>query len=123
MPLNLKEPKFCFSQKRPTYYLILIQAMKRFTLLTALGLTLIGQSLAQPAKVLVLGTRHDGNAFLNHKVLLAELERLQPDVILRETHESFRRMPGLLLGSSLGILKPSVEQMALQKFTRRHRRI
>lgn len=79
--------------------------------------------VAQPAQVLVLGTRHDGNAHLNEKFLLAELERLKPDCILREDNRPFQRVTGLLLGARLGIWHPSVEQQALQRHSRRHRHV
>jgi hypothetical protein len=89
--------------------------MIRFSTYLLLALVLGTTVVAQPAEVLVMGTRHDGNAFLNHKVLLAELEQLQPDLVLRETHEPFRRIPGLLVADRLGIWSPSIEQRALQR--------
>lgn len=77
------------------------------------------QSGAKP-QVTVIGTVHTGNKSFNHRTLLAELERRNPDLILWEYHEPFKRVFGLGTARFLRIAKPSIEQSALQTFSRRH---
>ena len=72
-------------------------------------------------KVHILGLIHTGNNQFGEKDLQAELERLQPDIILWEQSIPYKRVFGLRTAHFLNIWKPGIEQLALQSYTRRNR--
>ena len=72
-------------------------------------------------KIHILGLIHTGNNQFGEKDLQAELERLQPDIILWEQSIPYKKVFGLRTAHFLNIWKPGIEQLALQSYTRRNR--
>ncbi|MCU0335687.1 MAG: hypothetical protein MUF62_11710, partial [Chitinophagaceae bacterium] len=70
-------------------------------------------------QVLLVGTRHAGNARMSHQQLLRYLQSWQPDIVLWESDKDFRRVFGLRTASFLGVAHVSIEQTALQRYSRR----
>lgn len=72
---------------------------------------------------MIIGTIHSGNKYFNHKTLFNYLEKNNPDVILQEQATSFKRVFGLRTAKFLRFWKPSIEQLALQKYSTRYRNV
>lgn len=87
-------------------------------------LTLIlGQSKSNETELIIIGTKHDGNKTFNHRALYKTLVKLHPDIILWEQSIKFKRVFGLRTANFLKILKPGIEQLALQKYSRFNNKI
>lgn len=71
-------------------------------------------------EILIIGTIHTGNKNINHKILYQLLESLNPDIILDEDSQKYKPVFGLKTARFLKIVKPSIEQLALQTFLKRH---
>lgn len=67
-------------------------------------------------EILIIGTIHTGNKNINHKILYQLLESLNPDIILDEDSQKYKPVFGLKTARFLKIVKPSIEQLALQTF-------
>jgi hypothetical protein len=80
----------------------------------------IGQKDTGTTKVYIVGTIHTGNKKFGHKDLYNELTNLKPDIILWEQSVPFKRVLGLQIIHFLKIGKVGIEQLALQKYTRRN---
>lgn len=72
---------------------------------------------------MIIGTIHSGNSYFNHKTLFNYLEKNNPDVILQEQVTSFKRVFGLRTAKFLRIWKPSIEQLALQKYSTHYKNV
>lgn len=68
--------------------------------------------------LLLVGTRHAGNARMSHQQLLRCLQSWQPDIVLWEYEKDFKRVFGLQTARLLGVAKVSIEQTALQRYSR-----
>ena len=79
------------------------------------------QTDSSKAEVIIIGTIHTGNKNINHKTLYKLLESLNPDVILDEDSQKYTPVFGLKTATFLKIVKPSIEQLVLQKFLKRNR--
>lgn len=74
-------------------------------------------------EVIIIGTIHSGNDSFNHKTLYQQLVRLQPDIILEEYDKPYKRVFGLQPATFLKIAKPPIEQLALQKYSRKYKQV
>lgn len=83
--------------------------------------TSFGQLDSTKTKLIIIGTIHKGNNYFNHKTLYKLLEKLNPDIILDEDSEIYKPVFGLKTATFLKIVKPSIEQLALQTFLKRNR--
>jgi DNA-binding transcriptional regulator YiaG len=90
-------------------------------LMTAPPLYSFAQDNPGITKIHILGLIHTGNNQFGEKELQAELERLQPDIILWEQSIPYKRVFGLRTAHFLNIWQPGIEQLALQSYTRRKR--
>ena len=80
----------------------------------------IAQSESINTSVIIIGTIHSGNKHFSHKELFNDLEGIKPDVILMEQSTPFKRVFGLRTANFLGIWKPGIEQLALQRYTAKY---
>jgi hypothetical protein len=100
--------------------------MRNFFTITILVLYQINgycQTDSSKNEVIIIGTIHTGNKNFNHKTLYLLLDSLMPDIILDEDSEIFKPVFGLKTATFLKFLKPSIEQLALQTFSKRNRNI
>jgi hypothetical protein len=86
-------------------------------------ISIYGQDVAEPTKLYIVGLRHNGNKNFNHKTLYKLLVNLKPDIILWEQSIKYKRVFGLQKASFLRIWKPGIEQLALQKFSKKNKDI
>ena len=82
--------------------------------------TVYSQKDSVKTEILIIGTIHTGNKNINHKILYQLLESLNPDIILDEDSQKYKPVFGLKTARFLKIVKPSIEQLALQTFLKRH---
>lgn len=82
-----------------------------------------GQTRPPGTEVFIIGTIHNGNDSFNHKTLYNILVKLKPDIILNEDSKKYKRVPGLKTAALLRIAKPSIEQLALQVFSRKNKHV
>jgi hypothetical protein len=92
-------------------------------LLIGISYTSIGQAVNGVANIYIIGTVHSGNKNFDHKNLYTELKRLQPDIILWEQSDPFKRVTGLRTAKFLKIWNPGIEQLTLQKYKGRHKKV
>lgn len=83
----------------------------------------VSQQVSKPAEIAVVGLIHSGNKHFNHRTLFRVLERAKPDLILWEQSEDFEKVFGLLTANRLRIVRPGIEQLALQKYAKRNKQI
>lgn len=76
----------------------------------------IGQTETNSTKVYIVGTIHTGNKYFGSKKLVKELKKIDPNIILVETSNSFKKVFGLRTANFLRIWHPGIEQLALQKY-------
>lgn len=96
---------------------------KRYTLLL-IGLLALLQCIAEPTpnRVVILGTKHNGNKQLTVKSLLATIQKINPDIILLEFDSTIIKDCNILpvIGAKtaefLGIWKNPVEYSAARKY-------
>lgn len=81
------------------------------------------QTDSSKSEIIIIGTIHSGNKYFNHKTLYLLLDSLKPDLILDEDSEIFKPVFGLKTATFLKIIKPSIEQLALQTFSKRNKKI
>jgi hypothetical protein len=93
-----------------------------FTFVLFSKLTL-GQIQNAKTEILIIGTIHSGNKYLNDKTLLKVFKKYDPDVILWEQSDKFKPVFGLLTATKLKILKPGIEQLSLQKYSKIKRNV
>ena len=74
-------------------------------------------------EIQIIGVLHSGNKNINYKVLSNFLVEQNPDIILWEQEDEFKRVFGLLTAYRLKIARPPAEQMALQKLTQKNKSI
>lgn len=79
------------------------------------------QTDSSKTEVIIIGTIHSGNKNINHKTLYKLIESLNPDIILDEDSQKYKPVFGLKTAKFLKIIKPSIEQLALQTFLKRNR--
>lgn len=100
--------------------------MRKLIVILALLLS-ITNSFAQTdtsrTEIILLGIIHTGNKQFNFKTLYKTIKENTPDIILWEQNEQFKRVFGLITAYRLKIAKPSIEQLALQKFTSKNRKV
>jgi hypothetical protein len=80
-----------------------------------------GQIDSTKTEVIIIGTIHTGNRNINHKTLYNILKKIKPDIILNEDSENYKPVFGLKTATFLKIAKPSIEQLALQTFSKRNK--
>ena len=100
--------------------------MRRLLTLTILFLFFLqsfGQTDTSRTEIIIIGTIHSGNKYLNDKTLYKLLKSLNPDIILDEYSETYKPVFGLQTATFLKIAKPGIEQSALQRIARRHKKI
>ena len=83
--------------------------------------TIFGQLDSTKTEIVIIGTIHKGNKYFSHKTLYKLLEKLNPDIILNEDTHKFKPVFGLKTATFLKIVKPHIEQLALQTFLKRNR--
>ncbi len=77
-----------------------------------------GQIQNAKTEILIIGTIHNGNKYFDDKTLLKVFKKYNPDIILWEQSEKFKPVFGLLTANKLKILKPGIEQLSLQKYSK-----
>lgn len=96
----------------------------RLSLMLFLYVLLLKYSFAQEesihTSITIIGTIHTGNKHFSHKELFNDLKSIKPDIILWEHSVLFKKVFGLRTGHFLQIFKPSIEQLALQKYTAKY---
>jgi hypothetical protein len=92
-------------------------------LLVSKQAVLFGQITSKETELIIIGTRHDGTKKFNHKTLYKLIKRLNPDIILWEQSTEFKRVFGLRTANFLKIMKPGIEQLTLQKYSKRRKAI
>lgn len=93
-------------------------------LLLLIGLGLSNSNLAQPSpnRVIVLGTKHNGNKLVNAKAMLAIIKTINPDIILLEydstvvSNCNIKRVWGTKTAEFLGIWKNPLEYKVARKY-------
>jgi len=93
-------------------------------LLLLIGLGLSSSILAQPSpnRVIVLGTKHNGNKLVNAKAMLAIIKTINPDIILLEydstviSNCNIKRVWGAKTAEFLGIWKNPLEYQVARKY-------
>ncbi len=80
-----------------------------------------GQIDSTKTEIIIIGTIHTGNKKFNHKTLYNALKRINPDIILYENSEKYKPVFGLKTATFLKIARPSIEQLALQTFSKQNR--
>lgn len=93
-------------------------------LLLQIGLGLCNSNTAQPSpnRVIVLGTKHNGNKLVNTKAMLAIIKTINPDIILLEYDStvvnncSIKRVWGAKTAEFLGIWKNPLEYKVARKY-------
>jgi hypothetical protein len=88
-----------------------------------LTFTMQAQEPGHPTEVRILGVVHPGNRHIDHRTLHRALVRNRPDLVLWEMDVDFARVFGLLTAYRLRIARTSIEQPALQRFSRGNRSI
>lgn len=83
----------------------------------------IAAEAEKKTEIQIIGVVHSGNKNINYKVLSNFLVEQNPDIILWEQEDEFKRVFGLLTAYRLKFARPPVEQMALQKLTHKNKLI
>jgi hypothetical protein len=78
----------------------------------------IAQTSNAKTELFIIGTIHYGNKKFDHRTLYQLLKQYNPDVILQEQSNPYSRVFGLKTATFLRIAKPSIEQLALQQYTK-----
>jgi hypothetical protein len=73
--------------------------------------------------ITIVGTIHTGSQFINHHTLYRLLDEIKPDIVFREQSEPYKHVFGLRTGYFLRLIKPSIEQLSLQRYTQKHRQV
>ena len=81
------------------------------------------QIVSSAPEILILGTVHKGNKKITHHTLFDILNKYQPDLILKETENDYEYVFGLFTAYRLKIARPSMEQLALQKYKRHNKTV
>ena len=81
----------------------------------------IAAEAEKKTEIQIIGVVHSGNKKINYKALYNILVKENPDIILWEQDEDFKKVFGLLTAYRLKIAKPGVEQMALQKYNQKNK--
>ena len=82
-----------------------------------------GQNNKPKTEIIIIGTIHTGNNQFGHKSLYKYLKNYNPDIILWEQSNKFKRVFGLKTAFFLGIAKPEIEQLALQKYSQKNKKV
>jgi hypothetical protein len=85
--------------------------------------SIYGQENTEPTKLYIIGVKHNGNEKFNYKTLYKVFDTIKPDLILWEQSTKFKRVFALRTATYLGVWKPSIEQLALQKFSKRNKNV
>jgi hypothetical protein len=95
------------------------------TFLLAFGwqLASIGQQVQNATELIIIGTKHTGNKKFNHKTIYSLLAQYKPDVVLQEYDTDFKKVFGVRTAAFLKLARPSIEQLALQKFANKNKKI
>jgi hypothetical protein len=88
-----------------------------------LTFSMYAQQPGSPTEVRIIGVVHAGNRYIDHRTLHRALVRNQPDLVLWEQDIDFARVFGFLTAYRLRIARTSIEQPALQRFSRGNRSI
>jgi len=81
-----------------------------------------GQSKELATQIYTVGVLHQGNKKFNHQTIYKLLNQYNPDIILWEQDIDFKRVFGLQTAHFLKIAKVGIEQLALQKYTRKQKK-
>ena len=81
----------------------------------------IAAEAEKKTEIQIIGVVHSGNKNINYNALSNFLVEQNPDIILWEQEDEFKRVFGLLTAYRLKIARPTVEQMALQKLTQKNK--
>ena len=81
----------------------------------------IAAEAEKKTEIQIIGVIHSGNKNINYNALSNFLVEQNPDIILWEQEDEFKRVFGLLTAYRLKIARPTVEQMALQKLTQKNK--
>lgn len=87
----------------------------------SISMSLSGQT--PKTEISIIGTIHSGNRHFNHKTLYKIFRKYKPDLILWEQGFPFRRQFGMMTAYHLKVAKPSIEQMALHKYSKKNKSI
>jgi hypothetical protein len=80
-----------------------------------------------PNRVIIIGTKHNGNKEITHSRLLKILEKIKPDIILLEVDStmaancSIRKVGGTKTAEFLGIWKNPLEYTAARKYAEQNK--
>ena len=98
-----------------------MQSLTSSLILLLICSTTFAQIDIPKTEVIIIGTIHKGNKKFNHDTLYNVLKRIKPDIILKEHSKKYKPVFGLKMATFLKIAKPSIEQLALQTFSKRFR--
>ena len=82
-----------------------------------------GQSKERTTHIYTVGVLHQGNKKFDHQTIYKLLNQYNPDIILWEQDTDFKRVFGLQTAHFLKIAKVGIEQLALQKYTRKQKKV
>ncbi len=85
------------------------------------AINLLAQHSPAPSEIFIIGTIHTGNKKFNHNTLYNILNRLKPDIILREQDKPYKSVFGLRAANFLKIRKSSIEQLSVQQYAKRNK--
>ncbi len=83
--------------------------------------SLFAQTKTTKNELTIVGTVHYGNETFNHKDLYKVLDKIDPDIILVEYSSAYHKVFGLQMAHKLGLGKISIEQLALNKYMKKHK--
>jgi hypothetical protein len=98
------------------------QHIKKFLLLLCLIASIKLFADPTPNRIIIIGTKHNGNEEITHKKLLGLLQKIKPDIILLEVDStvisncSIRKVRGTKTAEFLGIWKNPLEYTAARKY-------
>jgi hypothetical protein len=100
----------------------MVRCIKKFLLLFCLISSIKLLADPTPNRVIIIGTKHNGNEEITHKKLLRLLQKIKPDIILLEVDStvisncSIRKVWGTKTAEFLGIWKNPLEYKAARKY-------
>lgn len=98
-------------------------------LLSCLLLTSVLQAEPSPNRVIIIGTKHNGNKLLTVKSMYNAIKRINPDLILMELDStiisncSINKVWGAQTAEWLGIWKNPIEYRAVRKYQKKNKQV
>jgi len=101
--------------------------LNKFLLVLFISIAFTALADPTPNRVIIIGTKHNGNKEITHSRLLKVLEKIKPDIILLEvdstmaTNCSIRKVWGTKTAEFLGIWKNPLEYTAARKYAEQNK--